>query len=290
MTAPVAANADGGAEYTIDYSLGVEGYKQYLDGHTEGFYASSPATLPSSSQWNCVFQYRVPKTYNWYVCTEKKPTTPTTYHMYLNYNENAGSDRVVPFPRDEEYTSTTNATHMFTVSSIWPTRSGYEFVGWNTDRNATTASKRGGDTILIARDDPVTLYAIWKKSDKPADTTPPVIKGADDKNITVGDSFDPKTGVTATDKEDGDLTSKIKITGTVDNKKPGKYELTYTVSDKAGNKATKKRTITVIDKTLTATAMPQTGSTQTMTLTMAGTALLLAGASVALKRRQSSTR
>lgn len=187
----------------------------------------------------------------------------------------------------------------FVIPPTVPTRTGYVFNGWKmyedvckdpatgqTDRNKLY---HAGDSIVVDTSYNTAtciMNADWSK----ADSTPPVIAGADDKTITVGDSFDPKTGVTATDKEDGDLTGKIQIAGTVDNTKPGKYELTYTVSDAAGNKTTKKRTITVIDRTLTATAMPQTGSAQTMTLTAAGTALLLAGASVALKRRQSSTR
>ena len=38
----------------------------------------------------------------------------------------------------------------------------------------------------------------------------PIIK-AEDKTLTVGDTFDPKADVTATDEEDGDLTDKIEV-------------------------------------------------------------------------------
>ncbi|MBW3089238.1 DUF5011 domain-containing protein [Bifidobacterium sp. 82T25] len=92
----------------------------------------------------------------------------------------------------------------------------------------------------------------------PADTDKPVIKGADDKTITVGDPFDPKAGVTATDETDGDITSKITISGSVDVTKPGKYELNYTVSDNAGNKTEVKRVITVTP--VMNANMPETGS------------------------------
>lgn len=77
----------------------------------------------------------------------------------------------------------------------------------------------------------------------------PTISGANDKNIQIGEKFDPKSGVKATDIEDGDLTDKIMITGSVDTTKVGKYTLTYTVSDSAKNKTVKKRVITVKEKT-----------------------------------------
>ena len=41
----------------------------------------------------------------------------------------------------------------------------------------------------------------------------PVISGADDITINLGDTFNPLNGVKASDSEDGDLTSKISING-----------------------------------------------------------------------------
>jgi len=76
----------------------------------------------------------------------------------------------------------------------------------------------------------------------------PVINGAENITIKVGDSFDPKSGVIATDKEDGDITSKIVITGSVDTSKAGEYVLTYSITDSFGNNTTMTRKVTVIDK------------------------------------------
>jgi len=73
----------------------------------------------------------------------------------------------------------------------------------------------------------------------------PVISGAEDKNVNAGDSFDPKAGITATDKEDGDLTSKINVSGSVDTAKVGKYTLTYTVTDSDGNNVSVNRIVNV---------------------------------------------
>ena len=76
----------------------------------------------------------------------------------------------------------------------------------------------------------------------------PTIDAAD-KTITVGDTFDPKDGVTAKDAEDGDLTDKIEVVkNTVDTKKAGKYEVTYKVTDSDGATRTKTIKVTVKEK------------------------------------------
>ncbi|MDY0276669.1 MAG: DUF5011 domain-containing protein [Acholeplasma sp.] len=81
---------------------------------------------------------------------------------------------------------------------------------------------------------------------KKEDTTKPEIKGVDAVEISVGDTFDPKVGVTATDDVDGDITASIVVDGTVNVERAGTYELKYTVSDKAGNTAEKKRVVVVL--------------------------------------------
>ncbi|MDA1635898.1 M4 family metallopeptidase [Bacillus cereus] len=63
--------------------------------------------------------------------------------------------------------------------------------------------------------------------------------------IHVGDSFDSMAKVKAIDKEDGDLTSKVKVDGKVDTSKAGTYVLTYTVTDSKGHEGTAKQTVTV---------------------------------------------
>lgn len=62
-----------------------------------------------------------------------------------------------------------------------------------------------------------------------------------------------KSGATATDDKDGDLTSKIEVSGNVDTKKAGTYKITYTVKDSSGNTATVIRTVTVKGETTTST-------------------------------------
>lgn len=76
---------------------------------------------------------------------------------------------------------------------------------------------------------------------------PPTIRGIEDKEIMVGEEFNLKEGVTAFDDIEGDLTSRIIISGQVDNQIPGLYEITYTVSDKDGNTTQVVRKITVTE-------------------------------------------
>jgi len=82
------------------------------------------------------------------------------------------------------------------------------------------------------------------------DTIPPVITllGDNPMTIEINDPYN-EPGATAVDNEDGNISSKIVITGTVDNTKVGTYTRTYNVSDNAGNKATtKERSVRVVEQ------------------------------------------
>ena len=80
------------------------------------------------------------------------------------------------------------------------------------------------------------------------DTTPPVItlKGAATIQDTLNKAY-VELGATATDNKDGDLTTSIVTSGTVNYNLKGTYTITYTVSDAAGNTATATRTVNVIN-------------------------------------------
>lgn len=77
----------------------------------------------------------------------------------------------------------------------------------------------------------------------------PVIN-ASDKSVSQGSSFNALDGVSASDKEDGDLTSKLTYSGEVDTSKLGNYDITYFVTDSYNQTVTKKVTVSVIEKVL----------------------------------------
>ena len=66
--------------------------------------------------------------------------------------------------------------------------------------------------------------------------------------ITKGDKFDLMVGVSATDKEDGDLTSKVMYEGTVDTSRTGTFEIKYSVRDSVGNEVHTIQEVFVKDK------------------------------------------
>ena len=105
--------------------------------------------------------------------------------------------------------------------------------------------------------------------------------------IIVGESFDPLAGVQAYDKEDGNLTSQIKVFGTVNTNQPGDYQLTYMVEDSNGNRVTLIKTITVVEKQSIKeenSSKPETGNTGV--IGYLGLAAITAGGILLKKRKK----
>ena len=97
------------------------------------------------------------------------PVLPT---FTLNYGANGGTG--APASQTHKATSEYEKSHTFTISSQAPTRDGYTFLGWNTNRSATTANYQPGGSIVVTGT--TTLYAVWEentppKPDKPAKPT-----------------------------------------------------------------------------------------------------------------------
>lgn len=68
----------------------------------------------------------------------------------------------------------------------------------------------------------------------------------DNISLNVGDTFNPLKNVTATDKEDGDLTRYLVVTNnTVDTSKKGVYKVSYAILDSDGNRTDKTITVEV---------------------------------------------
>lgn len=84
-------------------------------------------------------------------------------------------------------------------------------------------------------------------TDKPSDTTPPVLAGVRDLTLYQGDTVSYLSGVTATD--DTDSTPQITVdAAAVDLSSPGVYEVVYLASDASGNVNRATATVIVLEK------------------------------------------
>ncbi|ELC8441393.1 type I pullulanase [Clostridium perfringens] len=120
-------------------------------------------------------------------------------------------------------------------------------------------------------------------TNKPSENSRPTID-AKDLELNLGEKFDPLKGVTAFDKEDGDLTSKIQvINNNVDPNKAGKYKVTYMVVDKNGNKVTKTINVNVLEKS-SGGNLPNTGGKSALSLGIIG--LILVGVGIIFFRKR----
>ena len=72
----------------------------------------------------------------------------------ITYDANGGDIASVPGDQTKDYGDT------LTLDSTEPTRTGYDFQGWNEDNAATTAAYAAGGNYTADAD--ATLYAVWK--------------------------------------------------------------------------------------------------------------------------------
>ena len=81
----------------------------------------------------------------------------TKFPVYLGYDANNGTN--APDGSSAEIVAGNSAT--FTISDSVPTRTGYDFLGWSTNKDATSSEYSSGGSITISSN--TTLYAVWKK-------------------------------------------------------------------------------------------------------------------------------
>lgn len=148
--------------------------------------------------------------------------------------------------------------HIAPTQSVYqpsdPVREGYTFLGWSGRSTLTAENNKKEDhytwknpypfeekdpniSLGYARGKNVVLTASWAKN--------PVLE-VEDKEISVGDAFDPKEMVKKTDGE-----VKIELPQDYDKDKEGTYTITFTVTNKEGIKITKTAVLTVKSKSPT---------------------------------------
>ena len=84
----------------------------------------------------------------------------TTFPVYLGYDANNGTN-APDGSSAERIVAGDSATFTITKSHSVPTRTGYDFLGWATDKDATSAEYRSGGSITISSN--TTLYPVGKK-------------------------------------------------------------------------------------------------------------------------------
>lgn len=97
---------------------------------------------------------------NWYITEDGyyiyvenlSRTSPYAHTLTFDANGGTGAPEAV-----------TTAGYKYGISSTnVPTRSGYSFQGWSTNKNATTVEYKAGQAIRMDKD--ITLYAVWAKN------------------------------------------------------------------------------------------------------------------------------
>lgn len=91
----------------------------------------------------------------------------------------------------------------------------------------------------------LSLSAILFSCGKNDRTAPEVtILGPSSMNLLIGGTY-TEQGATATDDKDGDMTSRIELSGTVNTQQSGTYVITYTARDFSGNEGKAERVVYV---------------------------------------------
>ncbi len=125
---------------------------------------------------------------------------------------------------------------------------------YDGDITASVQRMQEGDEIIYQVFDSSGNRAEVRRTIKYNDITAPVLTLLGDETVRIiagGNYTEP--GYTAIDDAEGDITSKVVVSGVYDLTTAGEYTVTYTVTDNYGNTATATRTIKVIQKSYTNT-------------------------------------
>ena len=130
-------------------------------------------------------------------------------------------------------------------SKVFKSDTDYEFVkvpvtGAKEVKLVTTDAKDNGNTAD---------HTVWAEAKFVKNTSSPALTIPKSVGTKVGEPINIIGEYSATDPEDGDLTSKVQVIGAdkVIFDRVGKYEITYSVTDNDGNESRKSRTISVVN-------------------------------------------
>ncbi len=110
------------------------------------------------------------------------------------------------------------------------------------DYDFTKEGKQRAVVVLADTSGNESEVPVWIRVRK--DTEPPVISGAYDRQVAMGETISYKKNIEVTDNRDTDLTFEVD-NSKVNLKQEGTYPVIYSAQDAAGNRATRKINLTV---------------------------------------------
>ena len=168
---------------------------------------------------------------------------PYLFHSVPYHSENAGDLKTEEFNK-----LGTNASQGCVRMMVADVKWVYENCAMNTpvkvideDESADPLGKP--DTIKI--DESIAWDPTDPDAKNPYKGKVTEIIGAEDVNVALGSDFDPIAGISAKDICGNDITSRIKLKGTIINDKPGVYFLTYSLTDQFNRKIEVTRLVIV---------------------------------------------
>ncbi len=116
-----------------------------------------------------------------------------------------------------------------------------------SELSSITSLKPGYYDLIYYCEDETINPVLTKLLVKPADKTPPVISGAVDKIVVIGDSVSYRKGVEVTDNDDENV-KLIVDASHVNLTRIGTYTVSYSATDKRGNTSSLSIKVTVINR------------------------------------------
>ena len=101
-------------------------------------------------------------------------------NLYFDANGGTGAPTTLS---DYIYAAAASGSKTFTIPSTVPTKDYHNFLGWNTNKNASTATYSPGQSISVAYGSDVTLYAVWSV------IVPEITSTPGNTHVVVGDSW-----------------------------------------------------------------------------------------------------
>ena len=142
-------------------NVGVPALKDQLDsGYEFVGWAKEAKENPTIFDFNTAGTTATQTTYTIYLVAKKTNPTPT-YMYYLYYKYNNGTDSTWLTDVTDRPTAATTFTFYVNTAKL-KDRRGYEHIGWADKADAVTAKYKGGDPIVLTKENPTkTIYAVW---------------------------------------------------------------------------------------------------------------------------------